>query len=82
MLAGKNNDTARFVPVKTGIKQEINIQIVSPSELHGKVITLGNHLLYNGALVKITNLQKQLNATDKSGKQKAQGRKQKNTKGR
>jgi multidrug efflux pump subunit AcrA (membrane-fusion protein) len=82
MLAGKNGDAARFVPVKTGIKQEGNIQIVSPSELQGKVITLGNHLLYNGALVKITNLQKQLNSSDKSGKQKAQGRKQKNTKGR
>ncbi len=47
-VADRQAGTARFVPVTVGVREAGRVQIVSP-ELSGEVVTLGMHLLENGA---------------------------------
>ncbi len=58
---------AAFVPVKTGIRDFELVQIVEP-ELSGDVVTLGQHLLQDGAEVVITDMDSPLeNDTSPAG---------------
>lgn len=47
-----NRMIARFVPVQTGIVEGRTVEIIQPS-LNGVVVTLGHHLLEDGATVTI-----------------------------
>ncbi|MDD5727091.1 MAG: efflux RND transporter periplasmic adaptor subunit [Victivallales bacterium] len=49
-----DNKTVNFIPVQTGLSCGDKIQIVSP-RLVRPIVTLGNHLLYNGVAIKITS---------------------------
>lgn len=51
-LVNEEEKTVRFVPVKTGIQFDDRTEIVEP-ELDGLVVTLGQHLLTDGAVVRI-----------------------------
>lgn len=51
-LANREEQTAAFVPVETGISEEGRIQIEEPI-LSGEVVTLGQHLLEDGAAIRI-----------------------------
>ena len=51
-LADREEQTAAFVPVETGITEEGRIQIKEPA-LSGEVVTLGQHLLEDGAAIRI-----------------------------
>ncbi|MDD5697430.1 MAG: efflux RND transporter periplasmic adaptor subunit [Victivallaceae bacterium] len=53
-MLSADRKTVRFIPVKTGLMDGDNIQIVSPI-LVRPVVTLGNHLLYNGIAINITS---------------------------
>jgi RND family efflux transporter MFP subunit len=44
---------AHFVPVKTGIVEGDLVEIVDPPQLDGRVITLGQHLLEEGAAITL-----------------------------
>ncbi len=46
----KENSIARFVPIKAGFVENDKTEIVSP-ELAGEVVTLGHHLLEDGASI-------------------------------
>lgn len=59
-MLSADRKTVQFIPVKTGLIDGNNIQIISP-RLIRPVVTLGNHLLYNGIAVKITSREKVLN---------------------
>jgi len=62
---------ARFVAVQTGIASDQDVEIISP-KLTGQVITLGNHLLKDGAKVQLKKPPAPKDAppkTEKSGKQ-------------
>ena len=56
-MLSADRKTVQFLSVKTGLIDGSNIQIVSP-QLIRPVVTLGNHLLYNGVAVKITSREK------------------------
>lgn len=45
------NSTVRFVPVKTGIVMGGKEEIIEPKDLRGDVVTMGHHLLEDGAQV-------------------------------
>jgi len=62
-----DGDRAKFVPVETGIYDGRFVQIVSPANIDGKVITLGQHLLRDGARVNITNADVPENRGERSG---------------
>jgi multidrug efflux pump subunit AcrA (membrane-fusion protein) len=47
---------ARSVPVTVGINDGNYAQILSPTEIKEPVVTLGQHLLKDGSVVKISNL--------------------------
>lgn len=49
-IADKENHTARFVAVKTGFVEGDKTEILSP-EISGEVVTLGHHLLEDGAAI-------------------------------
>lgn len=51
-LANQEEQTAAFIPVETGISEEGRIQIEEPV-LSGEVVTLGQHLLEDGAAIRI-----------------------------
>lgn len=46
-------DTAHLVPVQVGIEENGRSQILSPEDLSGEVVVLGQHLLENGSTVRI-----------------------------
>ncbi len=46
-------DTAHLVPVQIGIEEEGMTQILSPEDLSGNVVVLGQHLLEDGSTVRI-----------------------------
>lgn len=48
-----DGDAARLVPVQIGIMEEGMAQILTPEDLSGEVVTLGQHLLEDGSLVRI-----------------------------
>lgn len=48
-LADLESQTARFVPVATGIFSNEMVEIVEPASLSGNVVTLGQHLLADGS---------------------------------
>ncbi|MGM0404284.1 MAG: efflux RND transporter periplasmic adaptor subunit, partial [Thermodesulfobacteriota bacterium] len=52
-IADKDTQTASFVPVQTGIVEEERMEVTSP-DIQGLVVTLGQHLLEDGAAVRIT----------------------------
>ena len=43
--------TARFVPIETGFSNQNNVEVASPT-ISGHVVTLGHHLLQDGATIK------------------------------
>ncbi|GAK60083.1 efflux transporter, RND family, MFP subunit [Candidatus Vecturithrix granuli] len=51
-VADTNNMTARFVPVTVGVTSNGLVQILDPS-LSGAVVTLGHHLLEDGATIAL-----------------------------
>lgn len=51
-LADRESDTARFVPVTVGITEGDLAQVVAPP-LEGEVVTLGVHLVVDGAAISI-----------------------------
>ena len=51
-LADTAGRTARFVPVETGIVSGSIAEVLSPA-LHGSVVTLGHHLLEDGAPITL-----------------------------
>ena len=55
-LADLENRVARFVPIRTGIVQGEEIEILEPSPLAGNVITLGHHLLEDGTNILLPQL--------------------------
>lgn len=50
----QDDQRARFVRVRVGIVEGDLAQIVEPADLSGLVVTLGQHLLEDGALVRVT----------------------------
>ncbi|MCC5856753.1 MAG: efflux RND transporter periplasmic adaptor subunit [Ectothiorhodospiraceae bacterium] len=51
-LVAHEADTARWVPVETGLREDDYVEIRQPS-LEGRVVTLGQHLLADGGRVSI-----------------------------
>ena len=45
---------ARFVPVRTGLAQQNQIQVIEP-DLKGRVVNLGQHLLQDGSPVRLVD---------------------------
>jgi multidrug efflux pump subunit AcrA (membrane-fusion protein) len=56
-MLSRDRKTVNFFPVEAGLVYGDDIQIISP-KLNRPVITLGNHLLYNGVAVNITSREK------------------------
>ena len=54
---------ANFVPVKSGYKNSIQVEIVSP-EINGRVVTLGQHLLEDGMAVRIPSDEEKANGSE------------------
>jgi RND family efflux transporter MFP subunit len=52
-LADLENNSAKFIPVQTGIVDGEWVEIVEP-ELEGQVVTLGQHLLEDGASIVVS----------------------------
>jgi RND family efflux transporter MFP subunit len=52
-IADPNNLKARFIPIKTGIINGELVEVIEP-EISGFVVTLGNHLLEDGADIIIS----------------------------
>ena len=53
----QEDSTVKKVEVKVGLSNENYVQIISGLELGDRIVTTGNHLLYDGALVRdVTNL--------------------------
>ena len=52
------NSTVKFVPVKTGIIVDDQIEILEPANINSQVVTLGNHLLVDGSAIIIPTQQK------------------------
>ena len=50
------NGTARFTPVETGLTAGKTVEIVKPEKITVPVITVGSHLLDDGAPVRISEL--------------------------
>lgn len=50
------NGTARFTPVETGLAAGKMVEIVKPEKITAPVITVGSHLLSDGAPVRISEL--------------------------
>jgi RND family efflux transporter MFP subunit len=48
--------TVKSVPVQVGINDGVFAQIISPANLDGKVVTLGQHLLKTGSKVIVPNV--------------------------
>ncbi|MDR0331155.1 MAG: efflux RND transporter periplasmic adaptor subunit [Chitinispirillales bacterium] len=48
-----DSSTVTHVPVQVGINDGAYAQILSPPDLYGKVVTLGQHLLRNGSKVTV-----------------------------
>jgi RND family efflux transporter MFP subunit len=55
-LVDGDGTRARFVPVKPGITYEGYVEILDP-QLSGTVVTLGNHLLEDGAPIRVSGAQ-------------------------
>ena len=55
-LFDAEKSAARFVPVETGLAGGKFIEIVKPAKLDAPVITVGSHLLSDGAPVRISEL--------------------------
>lgn len=53
-MLSTDRKTVKFLAVKTGLVDNDSIQIVSP-RLVRPVVTLGNHLLYNGVAINVTS---------------------------
>ena len=66
-MLSSDRKTVNFIKVKAGLIDNDCIQIVSP-RLVRPVVTLGNHLLYNGIAVNITSRDKVLKDSLKKGK--------------
>jgi RND family efflux transporter MFP subunit len=52
-LADPKARTARFVPVRTGIRSGETIEVLEPAALEGLVVTLGQHLLEDGSPIRL-----------------------------
>jgi len=62
-----DGDRAKLLPVETGIYDGRFVQIISPANIDGKVITLGQHLLRDGSRVNVTNQETQENRGERGG---------------
>lgn len=61
--------TARFVPIESGFSDADNVEIASPS-ISGQVVTLGHHLLEDGAEIIIANMAQETDENKKAGSKK------------
>jgi len=52
------DETVKFVPIKTGIVMGSREEIIEPKKLQGKVVTMGHHLLEDGAKVLLPESKK------------------------
>jgi RND family efflux transporter MFP subunit len=55
-LDGGEPATARWVPVTVGIEGAERVQILEPADLSGRVVTLGQQMLEDGATVTVAEL--------------------------
>ncbi len=53
-VVSEDHQNVRYVPVRTGIVEGDHTQLLTPGELSGDVVILGQHLLEDGAAVSIT----------------------------
>jgi len=74
-VTDKETSTARFVPVKTGFIEGDKTEILSP-ELSGEVVTLGHHLLEDGATVILEGTKPVLEKDEKKERGQKKGGKQ------
>ncbi len=56
-LADIEGMTAKFIPITQGIVQEGVVEILDPGDLQGTVVTLGQHLLTEGAAISVPALE-------------------------
>lgn len=56
-LADIEGMTAKFIPITQGIVQEGVVEILDPGDLQGTVVTLGQHLLTEGAAIRVPALE-------------------------
>jgi multidrug efflux pump subunit AcrA (membrane-fusion protein) len=75
-VVSADRKTVKFIPVETGLIDGERIQIVKPELPHRPVVTLGNHLLYNGIAIKITSKE---DALEKSLSKESADKKDKDT---
>jgi RND family efflux transporter MFP subunit len=54
-LVNKENNIANFIPVDIGFSQDDKVEILSPANLSGQVITLGHHLVDDGTQINIVS---------------------------
>jgi RND family efflux transporter MFP subunit len=54
-LLSPTRDSVSFVAVKTGIEEGSRVEVVSPADLAGEVVVLGQHLVSDGAPVNVGN---------------------------
>lgn len=71
-IADFKDQKARFVPVTIGIVNSIQVEVLNP-EITGAVVTLGKHLLEDGASIIIPGKKKGCDASLKSEKHNVKG---------
>ena len=72
------DQTAKFVPVETGLEDRTRVEILSPEfKPNDLIVTVGNHMLENGKKVEVSQLSRlhmaesmAAEAADKSAKEK------------
>lgn len=73
-LVDKEKNTASFVPVKKGFVEGDQAEIISP-KLTGEVVTLGHHLLEDGAAIILPRAESEEDNKDKGKGSKKGGKK-------
>lgn len=68
-LVDEGTMTATFVPVEAGFSEGDSFQLIAP-DISGMVVTLGHHLLQDGAKVTIANMPKSILAGKSESSQK------------
>ncbi|MCA9524545.1 MAG: efflux RND transporter periplasmic adaptor subunit, partial [Myxococcales bacterium] len=62
-----NTRTVKFIPIKIGIQEGGMVQVLSPA-LSGQVVTMGYHLLRDGAQVTVAGRKKRTGTNKRNGK--------------
>jgi RND family efflux transporter MFP subunit len=67
-LVDTANSKVRFVPVKIGLTEGEKVEVLQPADLEGEVVTLGHHLLQDGAAVLLPDARPEGLPADKASK--------------